>query len=123
MSDRYKSCVSQSTPSVQECARKYFPSASDYEEVRQDYPVEAAEFLLQNLGLLDNNAASTCPTQRKVLELGSGTGKFTRVMLEVLKEQNVRVIASDPLEHMCEQFRLLLPGTEIMQCSAENISK
>lgn len=113
-----------STPSAEECARKGFAPASNYEKVRQDYPIEAAEFLLKNLRLLDNNTASTSrPPQRKVLELGSGTGKFTRVMLEVLKEQNVRVIASDPLENMCEQFRRLLPGTEIMQCSAENIGK
>ena len=124
MLSRDKNSVIQSPSSVQECARKGFAPASNYEEVRQDYPIEAAEFLLQNLRLLDNNTASASrPAQRKVLELGSGTGKFTRVMFEVLKEQNVRVIASDPLENMCELFRRLLPDTEIIQCSAENISK
>ena len=114
------------TPHVHECARKGFASASNYEQVRQDYPIEAVEFLLQKLGLLDdNNTASTISRadQVTVLELGSGTGKFTRVMLEVLKEKNVRVLASDPLENMCEHFRHLLPDTEIIQCRAENISK
>ena len=54
----------------------------------------------------------------KILELGSGTGKFTRVMLDVLKYQ---VIASDPLGNMCfhwfanataleEINRVLVPG-------------
>ena len=113
----------QSAPKVSECARKGFASASDYEKVRQGYPIEAVEFFLQNLRLLDDSSTSFRPQQTKVLELGSGTGKFTRVMLEVLKERNVRVIASDPLENMCEHFRCLLPGSEIMQCAAENISK
>ena len=108
---------SQSTPNVLECARKGFASASDYEKVRQDYPIEAVKFFLEKLRLLDNN------TTKAVLELGSGTGKFTRVMLEVLKDQDVRVTASDPLEHMCEHFKRVLPETDIIQCAAEKISK
>ena len=99
-------------------ARKGFALASNYEKVRQDYPIEAVKFFLQNLRLMDNNTV-----QVKVLELGSGTGKFTRVMLEVLKDQDVRVIASDPFKHMCEHFKHLLPGIDIIQCTAEKISK
>ncbi|KAJ7387056.1 hypothetical protein OS493_004020 [Desmophyllum pertusum] len=57
----------------------------------------------------------------QILELGSGTGKFTRVMLEVLKDEDVQIIASDPLGNMCEHFKRLLPDTEIIQCAAENI--
>lgn len=104
---------------VDECVRKGFSSASNYEQIRQEYPIEAVEFLLQKLGL--HTASTSRADQVTVLELGSGTGKFTRVMLEVLKGKNVRVIASDPLENMCEHFKLLLPDTEIIQCRAEDI--
>ena len=106
-----------STPNILEFARSGFASASDYEKVRQDYPIEAVKFFLEKLRLLDNN------TTKAVLELASGTGKFTRVMLEVLKDHDVRVTASDPLEHMCEHFKRLLPGANIIQCAAEKISK
>ena len=44
-------------------------------------------------------------------------------MLEVLKDKNVRVIASEPLQSMCEQLKLMVPDTEIIQCPAENIRK
>ena len=76
------------------------------------------KFLLKQLRLLDKTTE-----QSKVLELGSGTGKFTRVMLEVLKDQNVRVIASDPVDQMCEQFKRLQPDVDVIQCAAEDIRK
>ena len=106
-----------STPNILKFSRSGFASASDYEKVRQDYPIEAVKFSLEKLRLLDNN------TTKVVLELGSGTGKFTCVMLEVLKDRDVRVTASDPLEHMCEHFKRLLPGTDIIQYAAEKMSK
>lgn len=68
---------------VHECARKGFVSASNYEKVRPNYPVDAVKFFLQNLGFLDERKAAR-PGPVKILELGSGTGKFTRIMLEVL---------------------------------------
>ena len=44
-------------------------------------------------------------------------------MLEVLKDQNVRVIASDPVNQMCEKFKRLQPDIDIINCVAEKISK
>ena len=68
------------------------------------------KFLLKQLQPLDKTTERS-----KVLELGSGTGKFTQVMLEVLKDQNVRVIASDPVDQMCEQFKRLQPDVDVIQ--------
>ena len=108
----------ESTPKFIDIAQKGFAQASNHEKARNDYPLEAVKFLLKQLRLLDKTTE-----QSKVLELGSGTGKFTRVMLEVLKDQNVRVIASDPVDQMCEKFKRLEPDIDIINCVAEKISK
>ena len=112
---------------VSNVALKAFLSASNYENIRHDYAFEAVEFLLHKLGLRNKNPTdiTDAGTDRPctILELGCGTGKFTRVMLKVLKGKNVKVIASEPLTSMCEQFRLMVPDTEIIQCAAEKIRK
>lgn len=126
----YESCKLPRSVSVtllieNECvARKAFSSAANYETVRSDYPVEAVEFLLQKLGVTDNEASnSTGNRPFTILELGCGTGKFTRVMVKLLTGKKVKVIASEPLQSMCQQFKLMVPETEIIQCAAEKIRK
>ena len=114
------------TEAVSNVARKAFSSAANYEEVRSGYPVEAVEFLLQKLGVTDNEASKTTGNRPfTILELGCGTGKFTRVMVKLLTEsgKKVKVIASDPLQSMCQQFKLMVPETEIIQCAAEKMRK
>lgn len=107
---------------VSDVAQRAFASAANYEHVRSEYAVEAVDFLLQKLGVKDNDSPdSTGDRPFTILELGCGTGKFTRVMVEVLTGKNVRVIASEPLQSMCEQFKLMVPDTEIIQCAAEQI--
>ena len=118
MSSEDENEPTESSRKLLKFVEKGFAPASNYEKVRQDYPLEAVKFFVENLRLLDN----TTP-ESKVLELGSGTGKFTRAMLEVLKDQNVRVIASDPVNQMCEQFKRLQPDIDIINCVAEKISK
>ena len=112
---------------VAKMAQKAFALSSNYENVRANYSLEAVEFFLRKLGTSWDNhdTASLNQTDRPftILEVGCGTGKFTRVMLEVLKGKNVRVIASEPLQSMCEQLKLMVPDTEIIQCPAENIRK
>ena len=102
---------------VPQFARKVFAASSNYEKIRQGYPEDAVRFFLKNLRLLDDT--TTC--KKKVLELGAGTGKFTRVMLEIVNKENVTVIASDALEEMCKEFKQHQPDTEIIQCAAERI--
>ena len=85
------------------------------------------QFLLRKLGLKDHESMDVAApgTERPftILEVGCGTGKFTRVMVEVLKGKNVKVIASEPLQSMCEQFKVMVPDAEIIQCPAEKIRK
>ena len=100
--------------------QRAFTGASNYENVRSGYPDEAVEFFLNNLGVKESNTKDRPFT---ILELGCGTGKFTRVMLKVLEGKNVKVIASEPHQDMCEQFKEVIPDTEIIQCTAEKIRK
>ena len=112
---------------VAKMAQKAFASSSNYENVRANYSFEAVEFFLRKLGVNWDNHDKAAENQTDrpftILEVGCGTGKFTRVMLEVLKDKNVRVIASEPLQSMCEQLKRMVPDTEIVQCPAENIRK
>ena len=99
----------ESIPKLIDIAQKGFAKASNYEKARLDYPLEAVKFLLKQLRLLDKTTV-----QSNVLEPGSGTGKFTRVMLEVLKDQNVRIIASDPVDQTCVHFKRLQSDVDII---------
>ena len=112
---------------VAKMAQKAFASSSNYENVRANYSFEAVEFFLRKLGVNWDNHDKAAENQTDrpftILEVGCGTGKFTRAMLEVLKDKNLRVIASEPLQSMCEQLKLMVPDTEIIQCPAENIRK
>ena len=122
MSENYKN-----DELVSDVVREAFASASKYENVRQEYPGKAVEFLLNKLGLRGEDLTRVTNTGTDhpctILELGCGTGKFTGVMLKVLKGKNVKVVASEPVTSMCEQFRLMVPDTEIIQCTAEKIRK
>ena len=102
-----------------------FGEAANYHQARPDYTRELAEYFMRKLHFLDEAGKLTKsgPDPVTVLELGSGTGKFTRVMLEALEGANVRVIASDPVENMCKKFKELLPEVEVMQCFAQSIGK
>ena len=46
------------------------------------------------------------------------TGKCTHA-LKLLKGKDVKVVASEPLQSMCEQFRLMVLDTKIIQWPAE----
>ena len=108
---------------LSEDVEKAFQDAAFYDRVRPTYPPEAVQFLLEKLDLLSHDSMSSdVPSNhRTVLELGCGTGKFTHVMLDILRGSDVRVIASDLLKTMCDQFRRSIPEVEILQGSAESI--
>ena len=118
--------MSQQTQILSDVVQRGFFGASHYENIRQDYPVEAVEFFLNNLGVKEIVTNRTQDGPFTILEVGSGTGKFTRVMLKVLElkeEQEIKVIASEPHQNMYEEFKVLMPDTEIIQCTAEKIRK
>ena len=89
--------VKEGSAFVYSVASKGFAPAANYHKVRSGYTEESVEFLLSKVGLLREGV--TEDRSLAVLELGCGTGKFTQVLLYILKVP-VRVIASDSLESM-----------------------
>ncbi|KAG0651132.1 putative methyltransferase Mb3374 [Hyphodiscus hymeniophilus] len=68
-----------------------FSDASNYDKYRPSYPPEAVDKLLQHLGLSSQRDA-------RVVELGSGTGKFTELL--VARPEQFEIIAVEPHEGM-----------------------
>ena len=90
-------------------AAKGFGEAADYyERGRPDYPVAALKFLVKTLRI---NRRS------RVLDLGAGTGKFTRRLLS----SRARLIAVEPVEAMRKKFGTLFPNIEMLNGTAEKI--
>ena len=96
-----------------------FEASATYEQVRPSYDVESVKFFLKKLGILDQERTQPL----SILELGAGTGKFTRVLMDVLEGIDARVVASDPTNTMVQEFQRVLPNVELLQCFAENIGR
>ncbi|MBK9324312.1 MAG: class I SAM-dependent methyltransferase [Bdellovibrionaceae bacterium] len=94
---------------IHEKAAIGFDRAGDsYERGRPEYPPEAISFLVNTLQI---DAASN------VLDLGSGTGKFTKLLVP----SGAKVVAVEPVEGMRAKFQSLLPTIKLLNGSAENI--
>jgi SAM-dependent methyltransferase len=78
------------------------PAAEAYERYRPGYPAEAVAWV-------------TGAAPRRVVDLGAGTGKLTRVLLAAGHE----VVAVEPDAAMREAFASLLPEVEVLAGSAE----
>ena len=85
-------------------ARSFGPAAQRYERGRPPYPAAAVDWLLP-------------VDARRVLDLGAGTGKLTRALLD----RGLDVIAVDPSEQMLAELRRVLPGAPAEIGSAEHI--
>ena len=85
-------------------ARSFGKVAESYDRGRPSYPREAVEWLVG-------------PPAQSVLELGAGTGKLTRVLVELGHE----VHATDPDEDMLAVLRRHLPDVRTGVGTAENI--
>ena len=76
-------------------------------------------FLLRKLGILEHNKIENYTFTRNlpvtVLELGSRTGKFTLVMVEILEGTGTLIIASDPTFTMIQQFYPALKFCSVVQ--------
>ncbi|CAH1799734.1 unnamed protein product [Owenia fusiformis] len=90
-----------------------FKSGDSYNSHRPDYTEETTNFVLNKLNLETERAYD-------ILELGAGTGIFTRKLLEY-DTKDLRILAADPLENFLEKLKLLSPDVETLQCSAESI--
>jgi SAM-dependent methyltransferase len=97
------------TRSVHPSAKQgYGCGAETYVRGRPDYPPQASEWLRDDLELRDG---------KSVLELGAGTGKFTRMIAAT----GARVIALDPVAEMLDRLAAQWPSMSALRGQAENI--
>eukprot|EP01100_Stratorugosa_tubuloviscum_P008131 TRINITY_DN338_c0_g3_i1.p1 TRINITY_DN338_c0_g3~~TRINITY_DN338_c0_g3_i1.p1 ORF type:complete len:289 (+),score=139.43 TRINITY_DN338_c0_g3_i1:39-905(+) len=98
--------------------------ADAYEKARPSYPIDAVQNLIQQLNLTDNNNnnnENNDETQKKekfVIEIGAGTGKFTRLLKN---HKNLKILAVEPVENMRIQFQNIIPDIEIIDGFANKL--
>jgi ubiquinone/menaquinone biosynthesis C-methylase UbiE len=79
-----------------------------YERARPEYPAEATAWLAERLDLREG---------RDVLDLGAGTGKLTRALVQT----GAHVIAVEPGDAMRAELVRAVPDAEALRGAAENI--
>jgi SAM-dependent methyltransferase len=89
-------------------ARTFDQTAEIYEQARPGWPAAAVDHVAREAGLE--------PTAT-VLDLGAGTGKLTRVLVERFE----RVIAVEPLDGMRAVLESVVPHAEVFAGKAEAI--
>jgi SAM-dependent methyltransferase len=85
-------------------ARSFGAAAEEYERARPTYPDTAVDWLIP-------------ASAHTVLDLGAGTGKFTRALVA----RGLDVIAVEPLEEMREILQRQLPDVPAIAGTAEGI--
>jgi SAM-dependent methyltransferase len=85
-------------------AASFDNAAEVYEKARPEYPAEAVDWLIPD-------------GAQVVLDLGAGTGKFTKA----LAARGLEVIAVDPAPKMLEQLSASIPSATVHVGSAEDI--
>ncbi|MCB1512270.1 MAG: class I SAM-dependent methyltransferase [Hyphomicrobiaceae bacterium] len=97
--------------SVHRAATEGFSKGAEtYRQGRPEYPAEVATWLAGRLGLGPG---------RKVLDLGAGTGKFTKALVAT----GATVEALDPVPEMLARLSVALPPVVTMAGSAEAIPR
>ena len=91
-----------------ELVRGFDQAAATYERGRPEYPPEAVRHLVETLRIGPG---------RTVVDLGAGTGKFTRSLLPT----GARVVAVEPTAGMRAEFHRILPSAELLDGTAEHI--
>src|ERR1700722_6723792 len=98
----------QSSATVHHAAQQGFSSAAGtYSRSRPDYPPQLLGWLRQTLGLAPG---------KKALDLGAGTGKFTRLLLQ----SGADIVAVDPIDAMRAQLLQNIPGVAALAASAQS---
>jgi SAM-dependent methyltransferase len=90
-------------------ATRGFEAAGErYERGRPEYPAAAVDWLVAQLGLGARPGG-------QVLDIGAGTGKLTRPLLE----RGLRVIAVEPVDGMRATLERTTPGADVRAGQAE----
>jgi ubiquinone/menaquinone biosynthesis C-methylase UbiE len=89
-------------------ARAFEQVAEVYERARPEYPADAVAWVAEELGLRPG---------RTVLDLGAGTGKLTRALVQT----GAHVVAVEPGEQMLRQLESVVPQAEALHGAAEAI--
>jgi ubiquinone/menaquinone biosynthesis C-methylase UbiE len=90
-------------------ATQGFDTAGErYERGRPDYPPSAIDWLLARLGLAERPGA-------RVLDIGAGTGKLTRPLLE----RGLHVVAVEPVDGMRATLERTAPTADVRAGQAE----
>lgn len=84
-------------------ALSFNDAADEYERGRPGYPGDAVDWLVGDA--------------RRVLELGAGTGKLTRLLVA----RGLSVVAVEPLDNMRTQLVRSVPGAQVRAGTAEDI--
>jgi SAM-dependent methyltransferase len=93
---------------IHESANGFQTASEAYERGRPSYPAEAVRKLIEELGI---------QAGRTVIELGSGTGKFTKQLVPT----GATVIAVEPVEGMRHKFSEIFPDVQVLAGKAEAI--
>ena len=89
-------------------ARGFDSAAELYERARPSYPAEAVEFMVASMDLRSSD---------RVVDLGAGTGKFTRELIS----RGIACVAVEPVAGMRAQFAQALPGVPVVDGTAETM--
>jgi SAM-dependent methyltransferase len=95
-------------PEIHDAARRGFEQPDAYVRGRPGYPAAAVERLV---------AETRIAPGRDVLELGAGTGAFTRELVT----SGARVLALEPVDGMRARLVEAVPQAEVVQGQAERI--
>ena len=98
----------KSRPRVHPVVRGFDRAAATYERARPDYPAAAVRFLGRELPIRRGTT---------VVELGSGTGKFTRALAPL----GAARIAIEPIPGMRRVFGSTVPDVPVLDGTAEQI--
>jgi SAM-dependent methyltransferase len=83
-------------------------AAEAYERGRPEYPPSAVEHLIRTLDISRG---------AQIVELGAGTGKFTRSLVPTGAE----IVAVEPVQAMRRKLSELMPGIQVVDGTAETI--
>lgn len=89
-------------------ATSFGAAADDYEAARPDYPFEAVAWMLETLP----------HGSRRIADVGAGTGKLTRVLVEA---PDAQIVAVDPDPMMLAKLRATVPGVPTFAGTAERL--